>query len=325
MKDERGAHAKRVGPAHSQEEASTAKPNAYLREVGIALAVILMLICTGIAVSRGAVGAPTTRSAPGMAEEEMSAEEYAKMDAKRRREAREIVCWGDSMTFGQGADEAYIDTPDDQYDASFKSYPEILSHFTHLRTYNFGVMGARSDEIVAMQAGTEPPDGADMENFDYDVAERAQQHRGDILVLEIGSNGGWDNDYDTLIAQYQQMISYAGVGDQYIIVGDTDDPGSSIGDKEQGAIGQDRQHRDTQWEIALSQEFGQHFINMRRNILGFGLKYCGLEETDEDRELMKYGYISKQLRSDWTHFNSYGYYAKARVVYLRGRKLGLWD
>ena len=324
MKDERGSHAKRVGPAHSTDDTSASKPTVTRRAVIVMLACVAVLICCGYAVKMYR-DAPQTRSEPQQEGPQMTPEEYAKMDAKRRREAREIVCWGDSMTSGHGASEAYIDTPEDKYDASYQGYPEILAHFTHLHVYNFGVVGARSDEIVAMQASPEPPEQGRFEHFDRNIAEYAQEHTGDVLILEIGSNGGWNNDYDTLIAQYQQMISYAGVGDQYLILGDTDDPGSSVADTEQGEIGQDCRHRDTQWEIALDKEFGQHFINMRRNILGFGLKYCGLEETDEDRELMKYGYISKQLRSDWTHFNSYGYYAKARVVYLRGRKLGLWD
>ena len=61
------------------------------------------------------------------------------------------------------------------------------------------------------------------------VPKAAQDHRDDILIIEMGSNGGWDN-YDELIAQYQSIIDYTGCED-YIIVGDTDDPGSSLADE----------------------------------------------------------------------------------------------
>ena len=61
----------------------------------------------------------------------------------------------------------------------------------------------------------------------------AIDHSGDILILEIGSNGGWENDYKTLILQYDAMIQEFGCK-YYIVVGDTDDPGTSIGDLSQG-------------------------------------------------------------------------------------------
>lgn len=46
-----------------------------------------------------------------------------------------------------------------------------------------------------------------------------------------------------------------------------------------------------------------------------GLSDCGLEATDEDLDGFTRGEISQQLRADWTHFNAYGYYAKAKGIY----------
>ena len=40
----------------------------------------------------------------------------------------------------------------------------------------------------------------------------AIDHSGDILILEIGSNGGWENDYKTLILQYDAMIHSKRIG-----------------------------------------------------------------------------------------------------------------
>ena len=74
-------------------------------------------------------------------------------------DTREIVCWGDSMTQGVGADTdegALVSLADGElYDTSYQSYPQVLSQLTGLDTYNFGVAGATSAEIAAMQGGEE--------------------------------------------------------------------------------------------------------------------------------------------------------------------------
>ena len=38
-----------------------------------------------------------------------------------------------------------------------------------------------------------------------------------------------------------------------------------------------------------------------------------------------FGYISVKLRSDWTHFNAYGYYSKGVGIYKKGVELGYWE
>ena len=79
------------------------------------------------------------------------------------------------------------------------------------------------------------------------------------------------------------------------------------------------------WETALHDAFGDHFINMRVYMLENGLEDCGFTMTEQDREDYERGIISGQLRSDWTHFNSYGYYAKGKALYLKGVELGYWE
>lgn len=149
----------------------------------------------------------------------------------------------------------------------------------------------------------------------------------DILILEIGSNGGWENDYQTLILQYDNIILNAGC-DYYIIVGDTDDPGTSIGDYNQGEYNEDGSYigiGDTSWEAALREAYGEHFFNTRTYIIQNGLNICGLKTTTQDLENFKRGNISKQLRYDWTHFNAYGYYVKGVGIYEKGKSLGYWS
>ena len=283
-------------------------------------------------------------------------------------DTREIVCWGDSMTQGVGADEgALVSLADGElYDTSYQSYPQVLSQLTGLDTYNFGVAGATSAEIAAMQGGltweelesaeksvevadaddadvddadadaddadanaadADAADDADeqpVSHIDPDVIEEGEQHTGDILVLEIGSNGGWNNDYQVLIDQYRAMIERSGCED-YLILGDTDDPGTSVGDTSQVPFTEDYAPRETNWEAALREAFGDRFINMRVFLIKHGLEISGLTPTEEDVADARLGCISKQLRSDWTHLNARGDFAKAVAVYQRGVKLGYWS
>lgn len=157
---------------------------------------------------------------------------------------------------------------------------------------------------------------------------RASQERSanDILVLEIGSNGGW-YDYQELILQYDNIIINSGCK-YYIIVGDTDDPGTSLADDNQGEYNGDGSYigiGDTAWEAALREAYGEHFFNTRTYMIQYGLSDCGLDTTTDDLENFKKGNISEQLRYDWTHFNSYGYYAKGTGIYKKGVELGYWS
>lgn len=224
-----------------------------------------------------------------------------------------IVCWGDSMTEGVGASKAIIKTDNTYFDASGLSYPEVLEQLTGIRTYNYGVSGATSDEIVALQG-------------------QKRASADDILILEIGSNGGWKGNYDNLIQQYKTMIEYAGCS-RYIIIGDTDDPMNSVDKAVVRKAKKERRNlkdikkehgllESTYWEKALQEAFGEHFINMRLFLIENGLRIAGLEVSPKDIKQHRQGNISKQLRTDWTHFNSYGYYAKAVGVYQKGKELG---
>ena len=151
----------------------------------------------------------------------------------------------------------------------------------------------------------------------------AYEHRNDILVLEMGSNGGWE-DYDELIAQYRAIIEYTGCT-EYIIVGDTDDPGTSMAE---GVVQEEDDYigtQETTWEIALREAFGEHFLNTRVYLIENGLNDCGLRVSNMDRIYAELGFISTKLRFDWTHFNSYGYYSKGLALYKKGVELGYWE
>lgn len=138
----------------------------------------------------------------------------------------------------------------------------------------------------------------------------------DILIIEMGSNGGWKYNYQTLIEQYDAMIESVNCK-YYIIIGDTDDPAQDNG--EYIGLG------DTAWEATLREAYGDHFINMRTYLIENALNDCGLTTDKKDLNAYTKGYLSRKIRSDITHFNAYGYYSKGIAVYKKGVELGYWD
>lgn len=158
------------------------------------------------------------------------------------------------------------------------------------------------------------------------IPKAAYDHRNDILILEMGSNGGWVNDYDELIRQYQNIIDNCYYAD-YIIVGDTDNPGESA-DIYQDVYDSNGNYAGlhaTLWEQALYYAFGEHFLNTRLYLMENALSDCGLTPTENDIIDIQTGNLPEQIRADFTHFNSYGYYSKAKAIYLKGIELGYWN
>lgn len=158
------------------------------------------------------------------------------------------------------------------------------------------------------------------------IPKAAYDHRNDILILEMGSNGGWENDYDELIKQYQNIIDNSYYAD-YIIVGDTDNPGESA-DIYQDVYDNNGNYAGlhaTLWEQALYDAFEEHFLNTRLYLMENALSDCGLTPTENDIIDIQTGNLPEQIRADFTHFNSYGYYSKAKAIYLKGIELGYWN
>lgn len=172
------------------------------------------------------------------------------------------------------------------------------------------VYGDSSNKSIKIKKGTQV------------VTKAAHDISGDVLVIQMGSNGGWD-DYDELIQQYKSMIDNSGT-ECYIIIGDTDNPDESVDSAyytDSSEVGTD----DTLWEAALREAFGEHFINMRVYMLENALSTAGLEPTQEDIDNIDDGRVPESLKYDFTHLNSYGYYAVGVAVYNKGIELGYWS
>ena len=151
----------------------------------------------------------------------------------------------------------------------------------------------------------------------HDIADTSS----DVLVIQMGSNGGWD-DYDMLISQYKAMIANSGT-QCYIIIGDTDNPDESI-EGDYYSSSSDVGLNDTYWEAALREAFGEHFINMRTYMLENAMDIAGLEPTEEDAYNLANSMMPESIKSDYTHMNAYGYYVIGVGVYEKGSELGYW-
>ncbi len=301
-----------------------------------------------------------------------------------------VVCWGDSITYGLGSGEAYVENEDGTLDISDWAYTDALAYYTGLNVYNLGVCGETSYDIAMRQGGikmyigksvTVKPgkktrvsivnsdgDSVLLENFNgYEtdnsevdnlvyiddvlyqlslnngavyislygdttqsvkikkgtqvVTKAAHDMQTDILIIEMGSNGGWD-DYDELISQYKAMIANSGT-QCYIIIGDTDNPDEAI-DSENYNSSKEVGLNDTLWEAALREAFGDHFINMRTYLMQNALDITGKEANETDIENLLDGRVPDSIKYDYTHLNGYGYYAYGVGVYEKGVELGYW-
>ena len=221
---------------------------------------------------------------------------------------RNISCWGDSMTYGYGTGPGYINLNGGK-DISGITFPSELKNLTQGNVNNYSICGETSLQIM---------NRADS-YYKYHI-------ENDILIIEMGSNGGWNNNYNMLIQQYKDIIRNANTS-YYIIIGNTDDPGFSNGDRKQTPYNTDGSYVGTNltnWEKALSEAFGDHFFNTRLYLLKDGLSDCGLVPTQLDVDMIRQGKMPSQLRFDVIHFNSYGYYSKAQGIYKKGQELGYW-
>lgn len=140
----------------------------------------------------------------------------------------------------------------------------------------------------------------------------SKERKNDILILEMGNNGGYDGDYSILVEQYQAMINYSGNG-YYIIIGDTD---YSKADKED-------------WENALQNAFGDHFFNMRQYLVDLvvngGLYEYDIAVNEDDIACIDRGEVPYCLKvEDKSHLNSTGYEIEGKAIYEKGLELGYW-
>ncbi len=136
------------------------------------------------------------------------------------------------------------------------------------------------------------------------VTDAMLNHRNEILVLDIGYNGGFSGVND-LISQCQEMIDYSECK-EYVVIGRASHYyGISVG-----------------LESAFTNYFGNHYINLRDYYVNHGLEDMNITPTDGDIQDMQSGFPPRSLFYDEHHENIKGYRIKANLVFRKLLELG---
>lgn len=156
----------------------------------------------------------------------------------------------------------------------------------------------------------------------YVITKEMREHKDDIQIIFMGTNGGWmitADDAETrikkLTSQIDMMIDY-NTSKKYIIIG---------------------MHYFYSWvlyngltkeqlENAMLLKYGNHYINLRKYMIEYGLADAGLTATEKDTEAINNGNVPPSLLySDGIHGNAYFYNILANLVNKKGIELGYWN
>ena len=129
-----------------------------------------------------------------------------------------------------------------------------------------------------------------------------------INIIWAGTNNVEDNSIGTIIESIRVMINNL-THDKYIIIGLTSK-----------SYHNDVEEKNKQ----LWANFGNHFLDIRRYILDFGLEDLNITPSDNDSSAILDGEIPPSLLTDNIHFNETGYELISRLVYQKGKELGYW-
>lgn len=137
------------------------------------------------------------------------------------------------------------------------------------------------------------------------ITDAMRNHRNDVLVMDIGYNGGFSGVQDW-INQYKEMIDYSECK-EYIVIGRASH----------------RYATSVSMEKAFTQAFGNRYISLSRYYVEHGLEDAGITPTAEDINNISVGVPPMSLFLDIDHENAYGYTIKAKLVYEKLLELGI--
>ncbi len=151
------------------------------------------------------------------------------------------------------------------------------------------------------------------------ITDANKNARDGITIIWCGSNNRTyfnnsptteKNEVHNIIRCIKTMIKHSNYSGKYIVIGLTSKaymPQIEMVNK------------------VFATEFGEHFLDVRNNILLSGLKESGITPVDQDNTDIENGEIPSSLRVDEIHFNTKGYALIAKYVYELGKALGYWD
>ena len=130
---------------------------------------------------------------------------------------------------------------------------------------------------------------------------------GDILVIFAGTNDLPDARSVNNIIELERSMLEAVQCDKYIIVGLT----------YAGGIPEINEVNE-----ALSKEFGDHFVDIRKYMINYGVEDVGITKTKQDIADIKKGEIPTSLRRDYVHGNKHYHRLLGEQIYRRMVYLG---
>ncbi|MDE6903944.1 MAG: hypothetical protein K2P76_03175 [Lachnospiraceae bacterium] len=325
--------------------------------------IVVMILALGLLSGCQRNGASTEKDivlkndASGTAESEQPVEQAPNQEFSSQSIER-VVCWGDSLTFGQGGEGV--------------TFPSVLGELLPgVPVINYGIQGETAKQI-AIRAGSLPMtvSGFVIPADATPVQMYLWQNGEDPIMLRMGDAG----INPCTIGGVQGILTYnpdeikyyftrtipgeaVAVNDntQVITYGDQDKRSSDVvvlfagtnraPDKHtvQELVDTERQILDhigsdryvviglTSKELvkdvveineALAQAFGEHFLDIRSYYLENGLKDGGITPTDQDVVDISQGEIPTSLRVDVVHGNSTFYRLLGKQVYEKFRELG---
>lgn len=283
--------------------------------------------------------------------------ESASEEEETRQAAERIICWGDSLTYGQGGNGV--------------TYPSVLESKLNLTVVNYGIQGETARQIgirmglLPMTAGT-----FEIPSETNPVEVSLWQNGEDPIMMRLGDCG----INPCRIAGVEGTLSYEAADNKYYFT--RREPGTAVlapegsqvetfasGDKRESDIivifaGSNLPpNKDTVGELiqierqmleylgaeryiiigltsktlipdveainqALAAEFGEHFLDIRAYFLEHGLADAGLQPTEQDRMDLAAGEIPSGIRVDEIHGNEAFYRMIGEQVYQKLEQLG---
>lgn len=288
-----------------------------------------------------------------MMEEQETQQEMEEIAAKPER----IICWGDSLTYGQGGEGV--------------TYPLILAEKSNMEVINYGIQGETARQIAIRMGVLTMTTGAFEIPAETNPVEVTLWQGGeDPIMMRLGdcainpckiagvegtlSYHASDNKYyftrtvegeAATVAEGTAVETFASTdkkeSDIIVLFAGTNLPPdkNTVGeliDMEQKMLDYLGTERYVVVGLtsktlipdiepineALAEAFGDHFLDIRKYLLENGLADAGVEPTEQDQKDIEMGEIPSSIRVDEVHGNSEFYRIIGEQVYEKIDSLG---
>lgn len=278
-------------------------------------------------------------------------------ETEQIEQVKRIICWGDSLTYGQGGNDV--------------TYPLVLGEKVNIEVINYGIQGETARqiairmgvlpmttgafeipadttpvEITLWQGGEDPImmrlgdcaiNPCKIQGVEGTVSYRAEDNKYYFVRTQAGESVQIEEN--SLVETYASLDKKA--SDIVVLFAGTNLPPdkhtvSELIDMEKEMLdylGTDRYvvigltSKTLIPDVepineALAEAFGVHFLDIRKYLLENGLKDAGIEPTKKDLKDIKKGEIPSSIRVDEVHGNEAFYRIIGEQVYKKLEEMG---